>query len=73
MPRLLGITRESIMRVDENTKEVLKTWPLTTVRRWAASPNSFTLVSLLNLFVSSGVKLCRNESYSVKMSQVVSC
>ena len=33
------------MRVDENTKEVLKTWPLTTVRRWAASPNSFTLVS----------------------------
>lgn len=45
VPRLLGITRESIMRVDENTKEVLKTWPLTTVRRWAASPNSFTLVS----------------------------
>ena len=44
VPRLLGITRESIMRVDENTKEVLKTWPLTTVRRWAASPNSFTLV-----------------------------
>ena len=43
VPRLLGITRESIMRVDENTKEVLKTWPLTTVRRWAASPNSFTL------------------------------
>lgn len=45
VPRLLGITRESIMRVDENTKEVLKTWPLTTVRRWAASPNSFTLVT----------------------------
>lgn len=43
VPRLLGITRESVMRVDENTKEVLKTWPLTTVRRWAASPNSFTL------------------------------
>nr|A0A3G2LGI8.1 RecName: Full=Talin [Oscarella pearsei]AYN71349.1 talin [Oscarella pearsei] len=42
-PRLLGITRESIMRVDEKTKEVMKTWPLTTVRRWAASPNSFTL------------------------------
>ena len=44
VPRLLGITRESVMRVDETTKEVLKTWPLTTVRRWAASPNSFTLV-----------------------------
>lgn len=24
--------------------QVMKTWPLTTVRRWAASPNSFTLV-----------------------------
>ena len=43
VPRLLGNTRESIMRVDERTKEVMKTWPLTTVRRWAASPNSFTL------------------------------
>eukprot|EP00051_Salpingoeca_urceolata_P011463 m.142076 g.142076 ORF g.142076 m.142076 type:complete len:2525 (-) comp17132_c0_seq1:108-7682(-) len=41
--RLLGITRESVMRVDEKTKEVLKTWPLTTVRRWAAAPASFTL------------------------------
>ena len=45
VPRLLGITRDSIMRVDVNTKEALKTWPLTTVRRWASSPNSFTLVS----------------------------
>ena len=43
VPRLLGITRDSVMRVDETTKEVLKTWPLTTVQRWAASPNSFTL------------------------------
>ena len=31
------------MRLDETTKEILKTWPLTTVRRWAASPNVFTL------------------------------
>jgi len=43
VPRLLGISKESVMRVDENTKQVLKTWPLTTVRRWAASSNSFTL------------------------------
>ncbi|KAH9509677.1 Talin-2, partial [Bulinus truncatus] len=43
VPRLLGITKESVVRVDEKTKEILKTWPLTTVRRWAASPNSFTL------------------------------
>ncbi|XP_025081470.1 talin-1-like isoform X4 [Pomacea canaliculata] len=43
VPRLLGITKESVVRVDEKTKEILKTWPLTTVRRWAASPNTFTL------------------------------
>ncbi|XP_066270425.1 talin-1-like isoform X7 [Branchiostoma lanceolatum] len=43
VPRLLGITKDSVMRVDEKTKEILKVWPLTTVRRWAASPKSFTL------------------------------
>ncbi|XP_064472172.1 talin-2-like isoform X2 [Ornithodoros turicata] len=43
VPRLLGVTKDSVMRLDERTKEVIKVWPLTTVRRWAASPNSFTL------------------------------
>ncbi|KAI9142207.1 hypothetical protein BKA69DRAFT_292544 [Paraphysoderma sedebokerense] len=43
IPRLLGITKSSIMRFDADTKEILKTWPITTLRRWAASPNSFTL------------------------------
>ena len=43
VPRLLGITKEKVMRVDEKTKEVIQEWQLTTVRRWAASPNSFTL------------------------------
>uniref|UniRef100_A0A452VJP7 Talin 2 n=1 Tax=Ursus maritimus TaxID=29073 RepID=A0A452VJP7_URSMA len=43
VPRLLGITKDSVMRVDEKTKEVLQEWPLTTVKRWAASPKSFTL------------------------------
>ncbi|TSM52307.1 Talin-2 [Bagarius yarrelli] len=43
VPRLLGITKESVMRVDERTKEVVQEWPLTTVKRWAASPKSFTL------------------------------
>ncbi|XP_014674038.1 PREDICTED: talin-2-like [Priapulus caudatus] len=43
VPRLLGITKQSVMRVDEKTKEIIKEWPLTHVRRWAASPNSFTL------------------------------
>nr|CAD7594785.1 unnamed protein product [Timema genevievae] len=43
VPRLLGVTKESVLRLDEKTKEILKTWPLTTVRRWGASPNTFTL------------------------------
>ncbi|KAJ0069938.1 hypothetical protein NL108_017255 [Boleophthalmus pectinirostris] len=43
VPRLLGITKESVLRVDEKSKEVVQDWPLTTVKRWAASPKSFTL------------------------------
>ncbi|XP_067871342.1 talin-2 isoform X1 [Heterodontus francisci] len=43
VPRLLGITKDSVMRVDERTKDVMQEWPLTTVKRWAASPKSFTL------------------------------
>lgn len=50
VPRLLGVTKDSVMRVDEKTKEVLQEWPLTTVKRWAASPKSFTLVILLCVF-----------------------
>ena len=45
MPRLLGITRESIMRVDEKTREVLKTWPFSIIKGWAATPGSFALVN----------------------------
>lgn len=43
VPRLLGVTKDSVLRLDERTKEILQTWPLTTVRRWCASPNTFTL------------------------------
>ncbi|KAI1289406.1 Talin-2 [Halotydeus destructor] len=43
VPRLLGVTKESVLRLDEKTKEIIKTWNLTTVKRWSASPNSFTL------------------------------
>ncbi len=41
--RLLGISRESILRFDLVTKELLKAWPLTHVRRWAAAESTFTL------------------------------
>ncbi|XP_017074044.1 talin-2 isoform X2 [Drosophila eugracilis] len=43
VPRLLGVTKDSVLRLDEHTKEILVSWPLTTVRRWGASPNTFTL------------------------------
>ncbi|KAF6776525.1 hypothetical protein AHF37_04495 [Paragonimus kellicotti] len=43
VPRLFGVSKESVMRVDEKTKEILETWPLTRIRRWAAGPNLFTL------------------------------
>lgn len=52
VPRLLGITKESVMRVDEKTKDVVQEWPLTTVKRWAASPKSFTLVLCATLHAS---------------------
>ncbi|OXU28323.1 hypothetical protein TSAR_002155 [Trichomalopsis sarcophagae] len=43
VPQLLGVTKDSVLRLDAKTKEILKAWPLTTVRRWGASPNTFTL------------------------------
>ena len=49
VPRLLGVTKDSVLRLDEKSKEIMKTWPLTTVRRWAASPNTFTLGAFICL------------------------
>ncbi|WKX89798.1 hypothetical protein Q1695_009001 [Nippostrongylus brasiliensis] len=43
VPRLLGVNKECVMRVDEKTKDVLKEWPLEQVRRWNTSPRTFTL------------------------------
>lgn len=43
VPKLLGITRDSILRLDAETKEIEHEYPLTHLRRWAASPASFTL------------------------------
>ena len=43
VPRLLGVSRSSVMRVDENTKEVLQRWELTSVKRWAVTTNTMTL------------------------------
>ncbi|XP_050357241.1 talin-1-like isoform X2 [Nymphalis io] len=43
VPRLLGINSESILRLDEETKEILQVWPLTQVKSYRAGNEFFTL------------------------------
>ncbi len=40
---LLGVTRDSFIRMEPETKEVISTHPLKHIRRWAATKNNFTL------------------------------
>jgi len=42
-PVYLGVTKESVIKLDVETKEIKKKWPLKQLRRWAATPTSFTL------------------------------
>ncbi|RKP18357.1 hypothetical protein ROZALSC1DRAFT_23311 [Rozella allomycis CSF55] len=42
-PALMGVTKENILRVDIESREILQVWPLTSLKRWAATPTSFTL------------------------------
>jgi len=42
-PVYLGVTKESVIRLDVDTKEIKKKWYLKQLRRWAATPTSFTL------------------------------
>ena len=43
IPRILGITKDAVLKIDEKSKIILNTWPLTIIRRWNASSNTFTL------------------------------
>ncbi|KAJ3049223.1 Talin-1 [Rhizophlyctis rosea] len=43
VPVLLGVTKQSVVRMDVETKEMKEEWRLTKLRRWAASKGSFTL------------------------------
>lgn len=63
VPRLLGITKECVMRVDEKTKEVIQEWSLTNIKRWAASPKSFTLVGV-GIPVGKGLGLSKKSKYT---------
>lgn len=39
---MIGITKDHIYRMDPETKEITKSNKITELRRWAASPKSFT-------------------------------
>ena len=43
VPCLLGVTKDSVLQMEEETREILKTWPLTTVKGWEATCNQLTL------------------------------
>jgi hypothetical protein len=42
VPILIGITREKIIRMDPDTREVIEEVPLTHLKRWAAKQGTFT-------------------------------
>jgi talin len=42
-PILLGVTRHAILRMDAETKEVMKEFPLPHLKQWSASPTAFTM------------------------------
>jgi talin len=44
IPRLLGVNKDSVMRVDERTKAVLKEWPLEQVGKTTDSDTSHNLL-----------------------------
>ena len=39
---LIGFTRDSILKLSQDAK-IEKTWPLIYLKRWAASPDTFTM------------------------------
>ncbi|XP_055338721.1 talin-1-like isoform X2 [Paramacrobiotus metropolitanus] len=43
VPRLFGVSRNAVMRLDERSKEILDTWPMTWIKRWAVTSNTFSL------------------------------
>ena len=42
-PRLLGISKKAVYRLDNDTKEILQKWELESIQRWAAGPKNATL------------------------------
>ncbi|CAB3407941.1 unnamed protein product [Caenorhabditis bovis] len=65
VPRLLGVNKECVMRVDEKTKAILKEWPLEQIRRYTPSGNTFNLDfgdyldSYYSVQTPDGEKICQ--------------
>lgn len=45
LPRLLGISKNGVIRVDVKTRNVITSWPLAYIKRWASGSEYFVLVS----------------------------
>jgi len=43
IPRLLGISKYGIFRMNPKTKEIIETFPLTSIKRWSSTPNILIL------------------------------
>ena len=43
VPLLLGVTKDSILRLDCETKEVRESFPLTSVKRWVSDEKIFSV------------------------------
>lgn len=40
---IIGVMRDSVVRMDSDTKEILNKWEFTKIKRWASSEHSFTM------------------------------
>ncbi|XP_026318176.1 talin-2-like [Hyposmocoma kahamanoa] len=65
VPRLLGINSQSILRLDEGTKEILQVWPLTHIKSYHAGKNE---TFMLNFGDYSDKEYCvkTNEAYRIR-------
>ncbi|XP_050671805.1 uncharacterized protein LOC126970120 isoform X2 [Leptidea sinapis] len=64
VPRLLGINSESILRLCEESKEILQVWPLTHVKSFRAAGESFTLD--FGDYSDKEYAVKTNEAYRIK-------
>ena len=42
-PRLVGVTKDAFLSLDEKTTKIIRTWPLAQVKSWFSSQNVFTI------------------------------